>query len=50
VPESMVADLTARYEALKVDQTTLSEAIPLIQAGKGIVQIATQLGMPVSCE
>lgn len=50
VPESMVADLTAKYEALKVDQTTLSEAIPLIQAGKGIVQIATQLGMPVGCE
>lgn len=50
VPESLVADLTAKYDALKLDQTTLSEAIPLIQAGKGIVQIATQLGMPVGCE
>lgn len=50
VPESMLADLTAKYEALKVDQTTLSEAVPLVQAGKGIVEIATQLGMPVGCE
>lgn len=50
VPESLVADLTAKYDALKVDEATLSETVPLIQAGKGIVEIATQLGMPVGCE
>lgn len=52
VPMSFINDMTAKYDALQLDKQTLGETLSVMEIGRVLAEIDTNLGLSVGydCE